>query len=137
MRVLSVAKMFYLDICSISQSLYICSINQPSFNFQLILLLLIANPQTLKLLTRLLLGLGHLRYHKFKHNLLDTINPLCSFRSDIDTTSHIFFLLLKPFRRKKYLFECKFYKEDPDPHTNLQKKRTLYQRLLHKLKIHF
>ena len=66
MQMLSVAKMFSLDICSISQSLDICSINQPSFKFQLILLLLIANPQGLKLLTRLLLGLGHLRNHKFK-----------------------------------------------------------------------
>ena len=36
------------------------------------------NPQVLKLLTRLRQGLSHLRYHKFKHNFLDTISPLCS-----------------------------------------------------------
>ena len=48
------------------------------------------NPQGLKLLTRLRLGLSHLRYHKFKHNFLDTINPLCSFGSDIQTTLHFF-----------------------------------------------
>ena len=52
------------------------------------------NPQGLKLLTRLRLGLSHLRYHKFKHNFLDTINPLCSCGSDIETTLH--FLLYCP-----------------------------------------
>ena len=46
------------------------------------------NPQGLKLLTRLRLGLSHLSYHKFKHNFLDTVNPLCS--SDIETTLHFF-----------------------------------------------
>ena len=46
------------------------------------------NPQGLKLLTRLRLGLSHLRYHKFKHNFLDTFNPLCSCGSDIETTLH-------------------------------------------------
>ena len=48
------------------------------------------NPQGLKLLTRLRLGLSQLRYHKFKHNFLDTINPLCSSVSDIETTLHFF-----------------------------------------------
>ena len=56
------------------------------------------NPKGLKLLTRLRLGLSHLRYHKFKHNFLDIINPLCSCGSDIETTLH-FLLLLK-------LMEC-------------------------------
>ena len=46
------------------------------------------NPQGLKLLTRLRPGLSHLRYHKFKHNFLDTFNPLCSCGSDIETTLH-------------------------------------------------
>ena len=48
------------------------------------------NPQGLKLLTRLRLGLSHLRYHKFKQNFLDTINPLCSCGPDIETTLHCF-----------------------------------------------
>ena len=52
------------------------------------------NPQGLKLLTRLRLGLIHLRYHKFKRNFLDTINPLYSCGSDIETTLH--FLLYRP-----------------------------------------
>ena len=33
-----------------------------------------SNPKGLKLLARLLLGLSHLPYHKFKHKFLDTIN---------------------------------------------------------------
>ena len=48
------------------------------------------NAQGLKLLTRLQLGLSDLRYHKLKHNFLDTINPLCNCRSDIETTLHFF-----------------------------------------------
>ena len=58
------------------------------------------NPQGLKLLTRLRLGLSHLRYHKFKHNFLDTINALCRCGSDIETTLH-FFLYCSNF------MECK------------------------------
>ena len=49
------------------------------------------NPQWLQLLKRLRLGLSHLRYHKLKHNFLDTINPLYSCGSDIETTLHFFF----------------------------------------------
>ena len=37
----------------------------------------INNPYGLKLLTRLRLGLSHLRYHKFRHNFQDCINPIC------------------------------------------------------------
>ena len=48
------------------------------------------NPQGIKLLTRLRLGLSHLCCHKFKHNFFDTINPLCSCGSDIQTTLHFF-----------------------------------------------
>ena len=46
------------------------------------------NPQGIKLFTSLRLGLSNLRYHKFKHNFLDTINLLCSCGSDIETTLH-------------------------------------------------
>ena len=52
------------------------------------------NPQGLKLLISLGLGLSHLRYHKFKYNFLDIINPLCSCGSVIETTLH--FLLYCP-----------------------------------------
>ena len=35
------------------------------------------NPKGIKLLTRLLLGLSHLREHEFKHNFQDCHNPIC------------------------------------------------------------
>ena len=49
------------------------------------------NPIGVKLLTRLRLGLSHLRKHKFKHSFQDTINPLCSCGKEIETT--FYFLL--------------------------------------------
>ena len=36
------------------------------------------NPVGLKYLTRLRVGLSHLRDHKFKHKFRDTIHPFCS-----------------------------------------------------------
>ena len=35
-------------------------------------------PNGLKLLTRLRLGLSHLNEHRFRHNLENCVNPLCS-----------------------------------------------------------
>ena len=46
------------------------------------------NPKGLKLVTRLRLGLSHLREHKFKHSFQDTINSLCSCGLDIEPTEH-------------------------------------------------
>ena len=43
----------------------------------------------IKLLTRLGVGLSHLREHKFKYNFQDT-NPLCSCCLEIESTSHFF-----------------------------------------------
>ena len=54
----------------------------------------INNPYGLKLLTRLRLGLSHLRYHKFRHNFQDCINPMCVCGVEIETTTH--FLLHFP-----------------------------------------
>ena len=48
------------------------------------------NPKGIKLVTRLRLGLSHLREHKFKDSFKDTLNPLCSCGIDIKTTSHYF-----------------------------------------------
>ena len=48
----------------------------------------------IKFITRLRLGLSHLREHKFKHNFQDTLNPICSCGRDTETTSH--FLLHCP-----------------------------------------
>ena len=52
------------------------------------------HPDGIILLTRLRLGFSHLREHKFRHNFLDTLNPICSCGQDIETTSH--FLLNCP-----------------------------------------
>ena len=40
------------------------------------------------------LGLSHLRYHKFRHNFQDCINPICVCGLEIETTTH--FLLHCP-----------------------------------------
>ena len=55
----------------------------------------IHHPRGLKLLTRLQLGLSHLREHKFRHNFNDTIDPfcLCGINS-VETNEH--FLLHCP-----------------------------------------
>ena len=48
------------------------------------------NPKGIKLLSRLRLGLSHLREHKFKHSFEDTTSPLCSCNLDNETTTHYF-----------------------------------------------
>ena len=52
------------------------------------------NPKGIKLLTRLRLGLSHLREHKFKHRFQDTLNHICLCGDDVQSTSH--FLLYCP-----------------------------------------
>ena len=54
------------------------------------------NPKGIQLLTRLRLGLSHLRDHKFKHNFQDTHNPICNCGEDIETSCH-------------YLLHCSLY----------------------------
>ena len=44
----------------------------------------------LKFVTRLRLGLSHLREHKFKHSFQDSINPLCSCSLDVESAIHYF-----------------------------------------------
>ena len=55
----------------------------------------IHDPIGLKFLTRLRVNLSHLREHKFRHNFLDILNPLCSCSLEIESTKH--YLLLCPF----------------------------------------
>ena len=50
----------------------------------------IFNPLGLKLITRLCLGLSRLNEHRFKHNVNDCINPLCTCSMDIQSTVHYF-----------------------------------------------
>ena len=52
----------------------------------------IHHPKGLKLLTRLRLGLSHLREHKFRHNFNDTINPFCLCGTNDLETSENFLL---------------------------------------------
>ena len=46
------------------------------------------NPKALKFTTWLCQGLSHLRYHKFKHNFQDSLNPLCNCGLITETNSH-------------------------------------------------
>ena len=54
------------------------------------------NAKGIQLLTRLRLGLSHLRDHKFKHNFQDILNPICNCGEDIETLCH-------------YLLHCSLY----------------------------
>ena len=48
------------------------------------------DPLGIQLLTRLRVGLSHLRDHKFKHGFQDTINPLCPCNMETESVSHFF-----------------------------------------------
>ena len=52
------------------------------------------NYKDIRLITRLRVGMNHLREHKFKHNFQDCLNPIGSCGLDIESTSH--FLLHCP-----------------------------------------
>ena len=55
-----------------------------------------SNLKGIQLLTRVRLGLSHLREHKFKHNFQDTINPTWNYGEGIETSCH-------------YLLHCLLY----------------------------
>ena len=46
------------------------------------------NPKGIKLLTKLRLGLSHLRERKFKHSFQDCLNPLCVGGNEVETSTH-------------------------------------------------
>ena len=48
------------------------------------------NCKGIKYLTRLRLGLSHLREHKFKHSFQDTLNRFCSCGLHVETNTHLF-----------------------------------------------
>ena len=50
----------------------------------------IQNCISLKLLTRLRLGLSHLNEHRFNHNFQNCINPLCTCNLEVKSTAHFF-----------------------------------------------
>ena len=47
------------------------------------------NPKALKVITRLRLGLIHLRFHKLKHSFQNALNPICNCGT-VETTVHYF-----------------------------------------------
>ena len=47
------------------------------------------NPKGSKLITRLQLGLSHIRFHKFKYSFQDTLNPICNCGT-VEITVHYF-----------------------------------------------
>ena len=58
------------------------------------------NARGIKLLSRLRLGLSHLREHKFKHSFQDSLNPFCSCgKGEAEISSH-------------YLLHCSNYLEE-------------------------
>ena len=54
-----------------------------------------------RLIMRLRVGTCHLREHKFKRNLQDCLNPVCSCCLDIESTSH-FLLHCPTFNDERY-----------------------------------
>ena len=67
---------------------YLLNFTRPSENK----ILNIHDQVGIKLLTRLRLGLSHLREHKFWHNFEDILNPLCSCFTEGETTLYCFIL---------------------------------------------
>ena len=65
----------------------------------------IHDPMGIKLLTRLHLRYTCLNDHEFQHNFRDTVNLMCHYSSEIESTQH--FLLHSPFfnDERKKLFE--------------------------------
>ena len=59
----------------------------------------IFDPQGLKFLTRLRVGFSHLNEHRFRHNIENCINPLCSCSLETEDTSH-------------YLLHCHHYSQN-------------------------
>ena len=62
----------------------------------------IYNPHGLKLLTRLHIGLIHLRGHKFNHNFNDCLDEICICGIDIESTNH-FLLQCSLFLKEKHV----------------------------------
>ena len=63
------------------------------------------NFEGLKQLTRMRLGLSHLADHKFKHNLQDCLNPICSCGLEIETAIHFLLCCLNYRCTRKNFFE--------------------------------
>ena len=73
----------------------------------------VSHSKGLIFLTRLRVGLSHLREHKFKHSFLDTLNPICICGFDIETLNH-FFLHCPRFTNERQNFLLKSERIVPD-----------------------
>ena len=68
------------------------------------------NPKGLKLISKLQLGLSHLRFHEFKHSFQDILNPICDCGA-VETTVH--YLLHCPnFSNERLIFFNKLQSTD-------------------------
>ena len=63
----------------------------------------------IKYLTRLRLRSSYLCYQKFKHGLVDAINPPCSHSTVIENTIHYFLHCPQSFNCTKYLSQWNYY----------------------------
>ena len=63
-----------------------------------------------KLITKLRLGLSHLRFHKFKHSFQDTLNPICNCGT-VETTIH-YLLHCPTFSNERITFFIKLQNID-------------------------
>ena len=72
------------------------TLNQSVFLLLLKSLLFVYDPVWEKLLTCLRLNFSHLKEHQFRNGFADTINPMCAYRADTETTEH-------------FLLHCQFY----------------------------
>ena len=71
----------------------------------LIVRLMCIIPMELNYLTRLRVGLSHLREHKFRHNFQDSLDPFCNCGRHIETTIHFFLHCSNYSNQRKFLFE--------------------------------
>ena len=73
----------------------------------------VSNTIGIQHLTRLRLGLSHLREHKFRHHFNDTLNPLCPCNSEVESVSH-FFLHCHFFDNERIILMNEILNIDPD-----------------------
>ena len=62
------------------------------------------NPHGIKLLTRLRVGLSHLREHKFRQNFQDFLDPFCNCSQHVEITIHFFLHCSNYSNQRKILF---------------------------------
>ena len=75
----------------------------------------ISNPPGIQHLTRLRLGLSHLKHHKFNHNFIDTLDPQCPCGFETESVSH-FFLRCQLFQAERLILMNEILNIDPDIH---------------------